>query len=83
MLRTDQEDYAEINARLKGVYTFGAPMFGSPEFSAACEQDDFLREQVVRYVFEQDFAPQIPVRENGTAAVPGDTTSALAGRPAT
>lgn len=68
MLETDQQDYGEINDRLKGVYTFGAPMFGSPEFAAACEQSDFLSERVIRYVYESDFAPQIPVRENGRYA---------------
>lgn len=68
MLQTDREDYGPIVERLKAVYTFGAPMFGSPEFAAACNHVDFLRERVLRYVYERDFAPQIPVKENGPYA---------------
>lgn len=71
MIKTGEDEYSQISALLKGVYTFGAPMFGSPAFAAACDKDDFLREKVRRYVFENDFAPQIPVKENGPYAHSG------------
>lgn len=59
MLRTDGA-YAGIAAKLRGVYTFGQPMIGSPAFAAACAQDAFLAKRVIRYVYRHDFVPHLP-----------------------
>jgi hypothetical protein len=47
------------------VYTYGAPMVGNPHFAAACNERDFLRQNVIRYVYEDDIVPQVPPKECG------------------
>jgi len=64
MLVTDP-DYAEIRSRLRAVYTYGAPMIGNPNFARACSGYDFLRRNVIRYVYEDDIVPQVPPTECG------------------
>ena len=54
-----------IAGKLKAVYTYGAPMIGSPEFADACNDHEFLRRKMIRYVYESDIVPQLPPRESG------------------
>jgi Lipase (class 3) len=68
LLLTERDAYAPIVERLRATYTFGGPMIGSPEFASACDQDDFLRERVIRYVYANDFAPQGPPSQCGPFA---------------
>jgi hypothetical protein len=49
-----------IVSRLKAVYTFGGPMIASPELARDCNRHDFLRERVIRYVYDNDVVPQLP-----------------------
>ena len=58
-------DYQPIVAKLKAAYTFGAPMIGSPDFAHACNDIDFLRDNVIRYVYANDVVPQVPPTESG------------------
>jgi hypothetical protein len=53
-----------ILSRLKAVYTFGGPMIASPELAGDCNQHDFLRERVIRYVYANDIVPQLPPAES-------------------
>jgi hypothetical protein len=45
--------------------TFGQPMITSPQLAEKCNANDFLRENVIRYVYENDIAPQLPPTESG------------------
>jgi hypothetical protein len=67
MLVTDPA-FAELAAKLKAVYTFGAPMIGSPEFAKACNKNTFLHRKVIRYVYANDIVPQLPPKESGSFA---------------
>jgi hypothetical protein len=67
MLETEPA-FAGIAGKLKAVYTFGAPMIGSPEFADACNNSDFMREKVIRYVYANDIVPQVPPKESGSFA---------------
>jgi hypothetical protein len=64
MLRHERK-YSMLAERLKAVYTFGQPMIGDPSFARACQKDDFLRENVVRYVNENDPVPHLPPGTSG------------------
>jgi hypothetical protein len=64
MLLTDTT-YKPIVDRLKAVYTYGAPMIGSPGFAQACEGVPFLKERMIRYVYANDIVPQVPPAESG------------------
>lgn len=61
-------EFEPIAQRLRAVYTIGAPMIGSPEFAAACNEHAFLRERVIRYVYASDVVPQLPPAESGPFA---------------
>jgi hypothetical protein len=50
----------DITARLRAAYTFGQPMIGDPAFARACEKDRFLRERVIRYIYDSDVVPHLP-----------------------
>ena len=67
MLLSDKA-YKPIVPKLKAVYTFGAPMIGSPEFAQACNEVEFLRERVIRYIYADDVVPQVPPTESGPFA---------------
>jgi hypothetical protein len=67
MLKTEPA-FAPIADRLRAVYTYGAPMIGSPEFADACNENDFLREKLLRYVYANDIVPQLPPKESGPFA---------------
>lgn len=60
--------YAPLLPALKAVYTYGAPMIGSPEFARACDGVPFLGPNLVRYVYEDDIVPQVPPTEAGPFA---------------
>ncbi|GGK89115.1 hypothetical protein Sme01_49390 [Sphaerisporangium melleum] len=60
MIRHERKYRETIGDRLKAVYTYGQPMIGDPAFAAACERDEFLRENVVRYVYDSDIVPSLP-----------------------
>jgi Lipase (class 3) len=68
MLVTDAQHYHDVLERLRAVYTFGAPMIGSPEFASACDADPILGRRVVRYVYANDIVPQLPPTESGRFA---------------
>jgi hypothetical protein len=59
MLVTEKR-YEDIAAKLKGTYTFGQPMVGSPELAAACDGHPTLGRDVIRYVYGNDVIPQLP-----------------------
>jgi Lipase (class 3) len=67
MLKTETE-YEDIGSRLKAVYTFGQPMVGSPGLAHACREDKFLSTKVIRYIYNNDIAPQTPPVEAGAFA---------------
>jgi hypothetical protein len=50
---------------LRAVYTFGQPMIGDDSFAKACEKDPFLREKVIRYIYDSDVVPHLPPRTTG------------------
>lgn len=65
MMRHESK-YREVFAdRLKAVYTFGQPMIGNPDFAEACQDDEFLREKVVRHVYNDDMVPHLPPAVSG------------------
>lgn len=67
MLTTDAS-YAELAEKLRGVYTFGQPMVGSPGLAAACEAVPFLCDNVIRYVYRRDVVPALPPTLSGPFA---------------
>jgi hypothetical protein len=64
MLRNDPA-YAPLMEKLRAVYTYGAPMIGSPAFADACQADERLGRRVFRYVYDHDIVPQVPPRSCG------------------
>jgi hypothetical protein len=67
MLRTE-EAYRPIARKLRAVYTYGQPMICEPALAKACDGDDFLRDDVVRYVYGNDVVPQLPPTVSGPFA---------------
>lgn len=57
--------YDPIVSKLRAVYTYGAPMIGSPEFAEACNKNAFLGKKVIRYVYADDVVPQVPPKASG------------------
>ncbi|MGH3379851.1 MAG: lipase family protein [Actinoallomurus sp.] len=55
----------DLTGRLRAVYTFGQPMIGDHRFARACEEDEFLRHNVIRYVYDSDVVPHLPPRTTG------------------
>jgi hypothetical protein len=68
MLVNEPAYHEPILSRLKAVYGFGGPMIASPELARACNEDDFLRERVLRYMYVNDIVPQLPPAESGPFA---------------
>ncbi|WP_306316533.1 MULTISPECIES: lipase family protein [unclassified Streptomyces] len=66
--------YAHIARRLRAVYTFGQPMLGGPDLARACEStvdsNDtyFLRDRLLRYIYDRDVVPALPPRPVGPYA---------------
>ncbi|WP_028462632.1 lipase family protein [Nocardia sp. 348MFTsu5.1] len=67
MVRT-LEPYSEIASKLKGTYTFGAPMIGEPALARASERRPDLGPMVYRYVYDRDPVPQLPPTVSGEFA---------------
>jgi hypothetical protein len=65
MIRHERKYKEAFADRLKAVYTYGQPMIGDPSFAAACESDEFLRENVIRYVYDSDVVPHLPSTASG------------------
>ena len=55
----------DLTDRLRAVYTFGQPMLGDQRFARACREDAFLRENVIRYVYDSDVVPHLPPKTTG------------------
>jgi hypothetical protein len=66
LLAAEPGRYGEILKRLRAVYSYGSPMIGDPAFADACNDDPFLREKVIRYVYANDVVPQAPPRASGS-----------------
>lgn len=63
-----EPDYAPIADKLQAAYTFGQAMIGPPALADACDEMPFLKNNVIRYVYENDIAPQLPPRVSGKFA---------------
>ena len=63
MLRAEPA-YEALMDKLRAVYTFGAPMVGSPALARAC-QDDELGHRLFRFVYDNDIVPQVPPKVCG------------------
>ncbi|SEG85431.1 Lipase (class 3) [Thermomonospora echinospora] len=50
---------------LRAAYTFGQPMIGDPAFAEACAKNDFLREKLIRYIYDNDIVPHLPPLSTG------------------
>jgi hypothetical protein len=68
LMLVSDPDYEPVREKLKAVYTFGGPMIASREIAEDCDQDPFLHEQVIRYVYDNDVIPQLPPKESGEYA---------------
>jgi hypothetical protein len=65
MMRHERKYREALGDRLKAVYTFGQPMIGDRPFAEACAADEFLRDRVIRYVYDCDVVPHLPSSANG------------------
>jgi hypothetical protein len=65
MLRHEKKYRDDITSRLRAVYTYGQPMIGDPAFARACENDRFLYDQVIRYIYDSDVVPHLPPMTSG------------------
>jgi hypothetical protein len=65
MLRTEPNYEWRFTEELRATYTFAQPLVGSPELAAACNGDGFLREQVLRFVYQRDPVPHYPPLASG------------------
>ncbi|GAB2848801.1 hypothetical protein GCM10027176_60230 [Actinoallomurus bryophytorum] len=67
MLRHERKFRAgdDLTDRLRAAYTFGQPMIGDPRFARACQKDAFLRDNVIRYVYDSDVVPHLPPKTAG------------------
>ena len=59
-LATDAVESKHFRRKLRGIYTFGQPMVGNPEFAAVCDDDPLLRDGVFRHVYRHDVVPHLP-----------------------
>lgn len=58
-------EYREIFRRVRAVYTFAQPMVGDSDFAEACQSDDFLRNNVFRFIYGHDIVPHLPPTVSG------------------
>lgn len=65
-LMSSHSPHADV---LRGVYTFGQPMVGDPDFAAAC--DAKLKRRFFRHVYDRDVVPRLPPRGTGRFAHAG------------
>jgi hypothetical protein len=59
MIATEKA-YEPLAAKLKGIYTFGQPMVGSPKLAAACSEDPVLNRTFARFIYADDLVPALP-----------------------
>jgi Lipase (class 3) len=62
----DRGEYDAILKRLRSVYTYAAPMIGTPGFADACDSCPLLAQNVLRYVYANDIVPQLPPKAFGS-----------------
>lgn len=55
----------ELASLLRATYTFGQPMIGDPAFAKGCEENEFLRTKVLRFIYDNDVVPHLPPRSTG------------------
>lgn len=60
-----EPDFSEIFKTLRWVCTFGQPMFCSPELAYALDEHSVLSRRVLRYVYQDDYAPHLPTQDVG------------------
>ncbi|MFI0450271.1 lipase family protein [Actinomadura sp. 6N118] len=65
MVRHERKYREAFAHRLRAVYTFGQPMIGNPDFAEACQRDEFLHENVIRYIYGNDMVPHLPPAASG------------------
>jgi len=65
LLVAEDRTYETIRDPLKAVYTYGSPMIGNAAFANACDKNDFLRDNVFRYVYGHDVVPRVPPKASG------------------
>jgi hypothetical protein len=63
LMHTDP-DYTPLRPLLKGIYTFGQPMIGSPDLADACEASG-IASLLHRYVYRHDVVAHVPPWQNG------------------
>jgi hypothetical protein len=65
VVMTEKGPYADIRDKLKGVYTFGQPMLGSPNFArAAGRAFESAEIPYIRYVYDHDVVPHLPPKDS-------------------
>lgn len=65
LFRTEPAYLAAFAPALRATYAFAQPLVCGPALSTACDEDEFLRERVIRYVYDKDPAPHFPSRSMG------------------
>lgn len=68
LMLTVEDAYRPIFEKLRGVYTYGQPMIGSPALAEACNGLKFLRDHVVRYIYRSDVVAALPPTASGEFA---------------
>ncbi|XVQ06574.1 lipase family protein [Spirillospora sp. CA-255316] len=60
-----EDKFRTVSDRLSAVYTFGQPMVGNRDFAKNCQDVEFLRDNVIRYVYDSDLVPHLPPAVSG------------------
>lgn len=60
--------YARIADLMRGTYTLGQPMIGTPELAAAAAEHEYFSERTIRYVYRRDVVPHLPPWGSGPFA---------------
>lgn len=64
-LATGRREGPRFREKLRGIYTFGQPLVGNPEFAAICSEDPLLERGLFRHVYRNDVVPHLPGRSCG------------------
>jgi hypothetical protein len=65
LFRTEKNYAKEFGTQLRATYAFAQPLVCAPELAKACDEDEFLRERVIRHVYAKDPVPHYPPRSTG------------------
>lgn len=65
MLNTDEPYRRMFEDIFEATYTYAQPMVGSELLGKACDNNKFLRENIIRYAYKKDPIPHFPPREAG------------------